>query len=70
MGDAKGLIRQLNEIQNRWWADYRAMKETQSKPGIPNWDTPPMISPTADRSPMFKPNEDMLSRYEKAARMS
>jgi hypothetical protein len=66
LGDAKELIRQLNDIHNRWWVDYRSMRETQSKLGLPKWDEPPMISP-ADGSPMWRPNESMLARYEKAA---
>ena len=50
-GDAKGLIRQLNDIHNRWGADYRAMRDTQSKLGLPKWDTPPMLSPIASQLP-------------------
>jgi hypothetical protein len=56
LGDAKGLIRQLNDLHNRWWVDYRSMKETMSKRGVSNWDMP-----------LLKPDESMLARYEKAA---
>ena len=66
LGDAKGLIRQLNDIHNRWWVDYRSMRKTQSKLGIPKWDEPPMLFPV-NGVPMWRPNESMLAQYEKAA---
>lgn len=56
LGDAKGLIRQLDDMHKRWWADYRSMKETMSKRGVANWEMP-----------LLKPDDALLGRYEKAA---
>ncbi len=59
LGDAKELIRQLNDMHNRWSADYGVMRETMAKRGVKNWDIP-----------MLKPDAAMLAKYEKAAGLS
>jgi hypothetical protein len=66
LGEAKGLIRQLDDIHKRWRVDYNAMKQTQSKLGNPSWDTPPAFNPVT-RTPLFQPSDEMLARFEKAA---
>jgi hypothetical protein len=55
-GEAKEFIRQLEDLQTRWWNDFRDLKDTCRKLGVPNFDIP-----------TFKPNESILEFYEKAA---
>lgn len=59
LGDAKSLIRELSDMHNRWWADYRSMKETMVKRGVPSWDMP-----------LLKPDAALLERYQHAAGLS
>lgn len=56
LGDAKELIRQLDDMHRRWRTDYGAMKDTMSKRGVPSWNMPTL-----------EPDQAMLARYEKAA---
>ena len=56
LGEAKEHIRQLEDLQQRWWVDFRELKTTMAKLGVPNFDLP-----------MFKPDEAILAFYEKAA---
>jgi hypothetical protein len=56
MEKARGLVRQLKDMQKRWEPDYYEMKATMAKRGVPNWEMP-----------LLKPDLAMLARYEKAA---
>ena len=56
MGDAKAQIRQLNDLHSRWWVDFRELKDTMARLGVPNYDLP-----------MFKPDQALLAFYENAA---
>ena len=55
-GEARGYCRELEDLQQRWWVDFRELKTAMVKLGVPNYDYP-----------MFKPNEAELARFEKVA---
>ena len=57
LGEARGYIRQLEDLRLRWWNDFWGLKETMAKLGVPNLDLP-----------MLKPNETIVAFYDKAAR--
>ena len=55
-GEARELIRQLEQLQQRWFGDFWTLKDTMAKLGVPNY------APA-----MLMPNESILQFYEKAA---
>jgi hypothetical protein len=55
-GDARAFLRQMNDLHQRWWVDFRELRDTMAKLGVPDFD-----------APMMKPDQALLEFYEKAA---
>ncbi len=53
-GKARAIVRRLDDLHQRWWVDYRELKSTAGKMGMPNYDVP-----------MFRPDESLLQHFEK-----
>ena len=52
-GKARAIVRRLDDLQQRWWVDYRELKSTAQKMGMPNYDVP-----------MFRPDQALLERFQ------
>jgi len=55
-GDARAQLRRMYDLHERWWVDFRELKDTMAKLGVPNYDLPTL-----------KPDLVRLAFYEKAA---
>jgi hypothetical protein len=58
--DGKKLIKQLEALQDRWWNEYRGLKDNYAKRKLVVPDPP-----YAFLVPQIKPNEALVAEYEK-----